>query len=340
MRARLLFSAVFLGALLVGAPARAEDEATLTTIRALGEEGESLFEKGAYADALDRFIRIDAMIKRHTIGVYIGRCLEKLGKLNEAAERYLTVTRMDFPPDLAGPANAERLKLQQEARAAAEGLRARLLPRIPAVILQVEAPPEARLTIDGQPVSAALFGVKRSIDPGAHTIEARVGAEVVTKSFSLKEAEVLTVPITLHAPAGGPRPGPLPPAGPPGSPPATPPGEVVDSSAGTRRTAGFVGIGLGLAGVAVGAVAGGLAWSKRGQIEQQCGPELRCTQPGDADLVNGYNGRRTASSVGFIAGGVVLATGVVLVITAPAPKRPAAVSLFAGPGSAGLRGTF
>jgi hypothetical protein len=333
MRRGLLLVPVLLATL--ASPAQARDDATTTTIRALGAEGQALFDKGAYADALDRFTRVDTMVKRHTIGVYIGRCLENLGRLNEAAERYLAVTRMDLPPELSGPENADKLKLQQDARTTAEDLREKLLPRIPAIVLDVHAPPDARVTIDGAPVDAALFGVKRSIDPGTHVVEATSGTAVATKTISLKEAEVVTVPLDLAAAPGA-------------APLAAAPGPVnplagdttTDSSASSRRTWGYVGIGVGAAGVVVGAVATGLALSKRSDIDQQCGSGLHCTRPGTESLVNAYNSDRVISSVGFIAGTVIFAAGLTLVITAPSPKHTAAVSAFVGLSSAGVKGSF
>jgi len=46
---------------------------------------------------------------------------------------------------------------------------------------------------------------------------------------------------------------------------------------------------------------------------------------------------RTVSSVGFIAGGVLAATGVVLLVTAPSGGSTQA---FVGPQSVGVRGRF
>ena len=119
MRSRLAVSAAL--ALLFAAPsrARAEDAATIVTAVQLTDEASDLFEAGRYAEALDRYLRADALVRRHTIGVRVARCLARLGRLSEAAERYLAVARAPLPEDLA-PA---KLAKQQEAIVQAERCR-------------------------------------------------------------------------------------------------------------------------------------------------------------------------------------------------------------------------
>jgi hypothetical protein len=104
----------------------------------------------------------------------------------------------------------------------------------------------------------------------------------------------------------------------------------------SRRTIGFIGIGVGAAGVALGGIAGGIAVSKKGDLEGKCGSSLACGSAYAGD-VSSYNTARTISSVGFIAGGVLVAAGAVLVFTAP---KKAPVAAYVGPASAGIGGEF
>jgi hypothetical protein len=88
------------------------------------------------------------------------------------------------------------------------------------------------------------------------------------------------------------------------------------SSSSTKKTLGWVALGVGAAGIAVGGITGGLALGKKGELEDS--PECegtvcrRSTMQGELDS---YAMLRTVSSVGFIAGGVLAATGVVLLVT-------------------------
>jgi hypothetical protein len=57
------------------------------------------------------------------------------------------------------------------------------------------------------------------------------------------------------------------------------------------------------------------------------------------DKVGSYNTMRTVSTIGFLAGAAVAATGVVLLLTAPRATAPSAALVIA-PSSAAIRGTF
>jgi hypothetical protein len=96
---------------------------------------------------------------------------------------------------------------------------------------------------------------------------------------------------------------------------------------------------VGGAGLVFGGVTGAMVLGKQDDLEANsrcgdnaCGP----SQKGDVDS---YNSLRTLSTVGFIAGGVVAAAGVVIVLTAPKTQSPSA-ALWLGPSSAGVRGSF
>ncbi len=75
------------------------DEATRNAARKIAEEGLSLFQGGQYAEALDRFERAGALVRAPTMGLMAGRSLVKLGRLVEASERFLAVTRMTLAKD-------------------------------------------------------------------------------------------------------------------------------------------------------------------------------------------------------------------------------------------------
>ena len=98
-------------------------------------------------------------------------------------------------------------------------------------------------------------------------------------------------------------------------------------------------LGAGGAGILTGAVTGGLAMSTRSSTE---GCEGTVCPPSARDNVDTYNRYRTISTIGFIAGGALAATGAVLILTAPSssPDKPASsayrLAPWLGRGGAGL----
>ena len=134
------------------------------------------------------------------------------------------------------------------------------------------------------------------------------------------------------------------PAGPPRGTPAAPPSGAADQGnpGAANRTAGIIGIGLGVVGLGLGAVTGLMASGKKGDLDASCGPGLQCG-PAFHDDADSYNGLRTLSTVGFIAGAVAGAAGAVLLLTAPsgsASKASTGVTPWVGAGSAGVTGRF
>ena len=93
-------------------------------------------------------------------------------------------------------------------------------------------------------------------------------------------------------------------------------------------------MGVGGAALVVGAITGGLAMGDHSDLEDNC-PGGQCP-PEQQDTLDSFHTMGTVSTVGFIAGGVLAATGVVLLLTAPsAAEEPAATVVEArfGPGS-------
>jgi hypothetical protein len=76
-------------------------------------------------------------------------------------------------------------------------------------------------------------------------------------------------------------------------------------------------IGVGAAGVLTGAITGALAISKKSKLDDGDCVNRVCWNQTMQDDLNGYSTLKTVSSIGFIAGGVLAATGVVLLVTAP-----------------------
>jgi hypothetical protein len=214
-------------------------------------------------------------------------------------------------------------KAQQDARKELDALE----PRVPAVIIQVTGPGAAgaRVTLDGAPVPAAALGINWPADPGTHTLRGetdRYAPVNVTVTLAERKVETVTLRIDQLEASAGPTPVPSP--SPRGSP---------------LQAIGFAGIGVGGAALIMGAVTGGVALGKANNLSRIC-PGGHCNDQQSA--IDSYYLTGNLSTAGFVAGGLLAATGVVLVIVAP--KGPARADAWMAPvitpGYAGLYGRF
>jgi hypothetical protein len=309
------------------------DAATRDSARKLGDEANTLFEAGDFAAALDKYERVDALVHLPAVGLRAARCLVKLGRLIEASERYLAVTRMQLA--------ANALSVHKEAQALAESERAALAPRIASVVITVSGASDAEVTVDGKPVPAALLGASRAIDPGPHKIEGRRGSDVQKRTITAADGETVRVTLTFSGAAPS-----LPPAGSMQENRRTPPPDATPShgtSNGTYRILGLSGLGIGAVGLGVGTITGLVAMGKKTDLSanDECGPDLNCPLARHGDAEN-YNTLRNVSTVGFVAGGVFAAAGAVLFVmsSSGAAKTSARLGVWMGPGSTGVSGTF
>jgi hypothetical protein len=225
------------------------------------------------------------------------------------------------------------------------------------------------VTMDGKPLAERLAGVALPVDVGEHTFAFVVnGQPPVTRTFVLTEgAKGRRERIVLTAaapPAAAPLVAPAPPPAAPVTPatastpetvpaPVPAPQPVVEPvpeshRARTQKLLGVVAGGAGLAGIGVGSVFGAMTLSKKSDQETSCASPTACT--GHTQALADHSSGMTDSAVatvGFIAGGALLAAGAVLFFTAkPASDPPSATGILlvpsAGPGSAGMlmKGTF
>jgi tetratricopeptide (TPR) repeat protein len=307
-----------------GSPAwAAEDDANRAAARALGKQAVASYKRGDFDAALDKFERAHALVGFTTTGLWTARSLEKVGRLVEASELYLRVARMTVADD----APEQHRQALDEARREREAL----LPRIPSLTIRVRAPSVAALTVtlDDRPLPDALLGVERPTDPGKHTVVAAAGAQKRSATVALKEGEHEVVELALEAGAPGAAIG--------------EPDSAATGGGGALRVLGWVALGLGGAGVAVGGIGAGLAANKKGELDDGC-LDNQCPPPLHDDI-DDYQTLRVLSSTVFIAGGALAATGIVLLLAAPsdaaASERSAfGVMPYASPTGGGMVGWF
>ena len=338
--------------------------------RTLARQGDRLWDRADYAGALDKFNRAFALVGVPPLAVRQAECLEKLGRLVEASETFLAVSRTQLEPD--SPAAFRRAV--DTAKKRGPELRARL-PLI-TVVIEGEHLEGARLTLDGNEVPAALWGTQWPADPGDHVLELSQGKRIAKQQVTLRERDAERIVLELPpgddeppaaatppptgepapTPASGPRAEPAaspaptqaaapvpPPATAPEPAPASAPAPEPDTTepAGSSQVIwGWVGIGVGVAGVATGAVTGAMLTSQRGELDESC-VGTRCP-PSKQDDVDRYNQLRPIPTIGFAVGAVGLGAGLYLLLTAPESSATAhgQVEPWVGLGSAGVRGSF
>jgi hypothetical protein len=285
------------------------------------DEGRRLMAGGDYAGAIPKFEQ--SLKATRTVGslLNLATCYEKVGRMASAWATYR-----------AGAALARELHDAREAdgnsfAAAVEGRVSHLT--VDARAIQGVA--GAEVTLDGIAVVPGSYGEAMPVDAGRHAVEVRAPG---------KTAASLTVDVP---PDGAQATLPLPALA---DAPVAPTRESTSASLPApptptgRRTAGYVLVGVGGASVVAGVITGMMAVSKHQEAVANC-PSYpdHCNSNGSADAPNSASQTfATISTTTLIAGGVLAATGLVLVLTAPrAPKASTAVRLapIVGVGTAG-----
>ncbi|MEP7122539.1 MAG: hypothetical protein ABJE95_16575 [Byssovorax sp.] len=329
-------AALIFTALLAPSVAFAEaSDADRATARTLAGEGQDALEKKDFTTAADRFTRADSIIHAPTLQLGLAHAQVGLGKLVSAQETYNRIVREGVAPGSppTWPVAVETARKEVEA----------LAPRVPQVIINVKGTSSPRVTLDDAVVPTAALGVKRPADPGTHLIRAVAeGFAPAESSVTLREGATGTVTLELKAAATARPPvaAVVPPTAtaPPVAAPLPPSTPSPASSGSTQKTLGFVALGVGGAGLVLGAVTGGLAIGKHGDLATSC--PKGCPPSSQAEL-DSYHTLAALSTVGFILGGAGAAAGTILLLTAP--KKSASeprVTPVLGLGYLGAKGTF
>lgn len=281
------------------------DEATRNAARKIAEEGLSLFQGGQYAEALDRFERAGALVRAPTMGLMAGRSLVKLGRLVEASERFLAVTRMTLAKDASDAFRKAQVDAGKEREA--------LSPRIPSVVLTLDGADGATVTLDGNPVDAGRIGAGVPVDPGPHVVVVTRDKTSKTERFQVKEGEEKRLALSV---------------------------DVAPPAMSGLRVAGIVGVALGGASLVVGAVAGGLSLSANSELAGVCKPGCPESERAKIDSFETTKAITTPSLVvgAVLAGAGVLAIG--LSPSSPSSSRQVGVQPWIGAGSAGVKVVF
>lgn len=334
---RRFTSLALLSGLLASNPCAAQTTSSdKAAAEALFDQGVSLLRNRQYKEACEKLEtsqRIDPAVG--TL-LYLGECYERLGRTASAWAMFREASSL-----AQSNGQTDRAKIASQR---AERLEAAL------AYFTVNVTPEARVPglvvrRGSDIVKPELFGVSIPTDPGEIKVEASApGYAPFTQTIALSSRE--------RSEASVPRLDPLPPQQAAEPKPAVPdttaaihgPPDDVQPVRYVREPSpvSYVLGGIGLVGLGVGSFFGIKAIQRNNDATRNygCSGSI-CTDPRGLDVTDDARKAARISDIAFVAGGALLASGVVLFIAAP--RRPE-TGLLLAPTSAGatlsMRGAF
>ncbi len=265
----------------------------------------------------------------------LAECENRWGRVASALTHYGAYLDL-----FAHMSDAEKTRQRGRDRVSA-AQRDKLRAQVPelTIALPRTAPPGTTVTRDGVPLGAPSLGVAAPVDPGEHVLVARTpdGASHETR-VTLAPAEHRSIVLDLSTP---------PPA--PGLAPRSGNVRFEDNPVlplpvprtSPLRTWAWIAGGVGLAGVATGAVAGAVVLGDKATIDSGCHPDRTCSPQGLA-AAHDASTWGLVSDVGFGVGAAGLVTSVVLLLVAPSSSRAWQPTATAQPHAAfvGVRGAW
>ena len=285
-----------------------------TTADALFDEGKALMKAGAYDRACPKIQEAHRLSPTPGTVLRLGDCLERGGKLASSWSAFKEAEVM--------ARNAKDADREREAQRRS-GLLAPKLARLAIVVPPAARIPGFELKRNGAVVGEGQWGSALAVDVGAHTIEVTAPGRKPWSTVVRIETDGSTasveIPVLTPEASDGPK--------------------AQGSAWGAQRIAGVAVGGAGVVGLVVGAVFGARALSKNSESKAECSPTdpTLCNDAGAA-LRGEVKTAGTISTVAVVVGGVFVAGGLVLAITAPSTKASDSVRLTmgAGVGSADL----
>jgi tetratricopeptide (TPR) repeat protein len=306
--------AISLGIVLLVAPsiARADSDAELRA-QALYDQGEALMKQGRYAEACSKYTESQAVAPSGGTVLHLAECLDKSGKPAEAIGFFQEAKDLAHT---AGKADIERY---------AEGRIATLDAEVAHVTITVAGTVTGEVVqVDDALLPTADWGKPHPVDPGDHVVTASApgrAAFTLRMRVAARENRAALVPVLSNEATGS----------------------------GQR----YAGIAIGTAGLAslvVGAAFGGLAIKANNDALLHCRTSTLCSQLG-LDETKDALLKANVSTGTLVAGGVLVAVGTTVFLTAPraastrtgqtaAPFLAAGAEVGPSYGVASLRGSF
>jgi hypothetical protein len=323
----------------------AEPTSTTPTSSAaqLFDEARALMEQGEYTPACPKLEESQRLDPALGTLLHLGHCYEKSGQLAAAYRTFQDAADLAVQKKQADKPEPREQIARDRAEALAQNLS--LIQIRPAGPVK-----DLTITLDGAPIDRAqwnrffpiAFGkhVLRASAPGYEASEqafeigvpARRGIEVtaLVRTAQAANPESVEAAADLLSPA-------------PEEALAAAPADRPQSSS-VQRIAGFVALGAGAAGLALGTVLGVMRTAKLTELSGDCDldrgvcpvdPNDTATMQRVESLYSQAGSYAAGANLAWIVGGVVAAGGLVLVLTAPRDDAPA-VTLGISPGGLSL----
>lgn len=290
----------------------------------LYEEGRALVKAERNAEGCAKFEASLSLFPAASTMINIANCHEHDGKLATAWADYARA--LDLNRDTAGE---ER---RRELEALAQGGMRALAPRLPRLRIELtNPPPGVQVSRDGGAIPIAALGTALPADPGPHTVRVSApGYREEARSVTLQEGKTETIALALQ------------------------PAEArAESRPGWSLPVGITLGALGVLGLGAGAVTGGISLGQVSSIKShaQCVSGSPCSTT-DADGVSSAKTLGNVSTAAFIAGGVLAAAGVTVLVLGRGGERkptraggqttssPDLVRVAVRPGRIELQGSF
>ena len=312
---------------LVFAPAAARAQSGDSAVaQALFDDAKVLLADGHAVEACPKLEESQRLDPRSGTLINLASCYEQTGRLASAWGRYI-----DAATAAKASGNPEREAVARERAAALAPRLSKLLITVAPVTRSLQG---LELTRDGVALGVAAWGAALPSDAGEHQVVAKAPgyAPFQTKVAVVGEGKTTTLNVPeLTALAST-------------QPPTTePPPPPTSHGLGSMRVAALVAGGVGVVGVGLGTAFGLASKAKHDEANKYCSgaacTDSRGVTAGDTAQTDG-----NISTIAMIVGGVGLAAGVTLWLTAPkrnsdSPGAPAA-SIGFGFGSVQVKGAF
>lgn len=298
--------------------------------RLLATAGYKAYAAGDFRTAHEQFEKSFGLLRVPSLGLWSARALVKLGRFVDAERRYRTVALLQVGPADSPVQSASKVDAALELES--------LLPRIASLSFRLAGVARGGLEVqlDGRALGGEELGRVQRIDPGRHVVVGQQGSERIGVVLDLAEGEHEELWLRFAGHAAGAAKTPMEATG---GAPARP-----DRTLAALHVAG----GITLAAGGVSAVTGVMAYAVSRDEHAKVDRLAACSSPSclaaSPEAYRAYQSWRTLCTVGLLAGGLLSAAGVTLLIAghgdSNAEERAAQLGLRIGPASAALVGSF
>jgi hypothetical protein len=303
--ARIGAAAIVLFAAAAPREARADDSDRVSA-EVLFQEGRKLVAAGKYAEGCAKLEASQRLDPGTGTLFNLADCEERRGRIATAWAMFL-----EAAAGARAAGNGAREQAARERAAAVE----RKLPRL--VIKVRSTAPSVTVKRDGVVVDRALWGTAVPVDPGTRVIEVSAPGRTTWKASVEVPATPASVEVeTPELAQESSTPAPV-------EPGTRNDSDVTPHSGGSRVVVAGTLLGLGAAGVTVGAIFGLSARSKWDEAKTYCVVGNQCWQTG-LDLADDARRSATVSTIAFVGGALALAGGTILLVSRPSGRSSAA----------------